>query len=429
MKLGSLTPLLIGVLLLFGCGGSSSTPASTPTSFSKQTYPVVGTYATGGNVVPVTVNGNLCGSAASQYPNEICTSVTICSPSNSAQCQTISNVLVDTGSIGLRLFSSVISVSLSPVTNGSMSLAECVQYGDGSSQWGPVEYAYVKLGSEPAVAMPIMVINQSYGTPPAACTAAQSTPDTSPADAGFNGIIGVGLFAQDCGAECVSDFGNQQYYTCSGSDCSSGAKVDLDTQVQHPVSLVPTDNNGVILKLPAVSNVNGVASLSGSLVLGIGTQTNNTPSGVTTYPTDSNGNFSTTFAAYRASAMTDSFIDSGSSALFFPSPTNGSLPDCGTTEADEKGLYCPTSVQSFSATAAGASGSPSGNVSFQVANANQLLASSNSANQVFSDFASSLAGGSTPYFDWGLPFFYGRNVYVGIDGTTSSLGTGPYWSY
>ena len=39
-----------------------------------------------------------------------------------------------------------------------------------------------------------------------------------------------------------------------------------------------------------------------------------------------------------------------------------------------------------------------------------------------------LAGYVSPsfgYFDWGLPFFYGRNVYTSI--TTD--GNGSYWAY
>jgi hypothetical protein len=71
----------------------------------------------------------------------------------------------------------------------------------------------------------------------------------------------------------------------------------------------------------------------------------------------------------------------------------------------------------------GASGSPSGAVSFQIGNFDSLYM--NSSNNVFDDIGGSFSSG----FDWGLPFFFGRNVHVGIDGTGSSLGTGPYWAY
>jgi hypothetical protein len=41
-------------------------------------------------------------------------------------------------------------------------------------------------------------------------------------------------------------------------------------------------------------------------------------------------------------------------------------------------------------------------------------------------------GGPSPVsnsFDWGLPFFYGRNVFVAIEGQTTSAGMGPFVAF
>jgi hypothetical protein len=40
-----------------------------------------------------------------------------------------------------------------------------------------------------------------------------------------------------------------------------------------------------------------------------------------------------------------------------------------------------------------------------------------------------LGGPLSGMFDFGLPFFYGKNVYVAIDGRATPGGNGPYWAY
>jgi hypothetical protein len=41
-----------------------------------------------------------------------------------------------------------------------------------------------------------------------------------------------------------------------------------------------------------------------------------------------------------------------------------------------------------------------------------------------------LAGGSgSSRFIWGMPFFYGRQVYVGIEARVAGTYTGPYYAY
>jgi hypothetical protein len=371
------------------------------------------------NVLSVTVNGSQCDSSINNgspgYTNEPCVSVTVCTP-GTFTCVTINSILLDTGSFGLRLFKQVLgSVSLPQVTAGSGSLAECVQYADNTSEWGPVQMASVSLGNEPAVQVPIQVIDSTFGAIPSSCGPPDYTTDTQPSDEGFNGILGIGPLVQDCGTECATDPGNEQYYSCTGSTCTGTI---ASVQVSNPVASFPVDNNGLIVELPDVLS-GGQPSVGGIVVFGIGTSFNNSPSSVTTYPLDGYGDFITTFNGITysdATAAADgSFIDTGSNALFLP-PTS-ITPDC----QDNPGWFCPTSTQSLSAIIEGASGSPTNTVPFQIGNFDTLT---NSVNNVFFDL-----GGDNPTFDWGLPFYFGSNIYIGFDGISSSLGTGPYFAY
>ena len=395
-------------MLLFavacGGGGSSTTPTPTPTP-------------TGSNVAALTVNAGPAGN----YANGAFTSVTVCTPGTST-CQTIDGVLVDTGSSGLRLLASSLTVSL-PQQDASDGnpVAECLPFVVGYT-WGPVQTADVELAEEKASSVPIQVINQSAFPLPSTslCASNPGGPSDTLSALGANGILGVGSFAQDCGSACALPPSTPQnptqnpnlYYECPTFGCSAIAE-SLTQQLQNPVSLFSTDNNGVIIELPAASGPE--ASLSGSLIFGIGTQSNNRLNGARVYGVDDNGNFITTF---NGVAENQSFLDSGSNAFFF---SDASILPC----SDDNDFYCPNSTENLSATNAGSSGSPSGTVSFSVANADDLFNNNPNA-AVFGQ----LAGPNTiTGFDWGLPFFYGRNVFTAIQGKSTPGGTGPYWAY
>lgn len=402
-----------GLATSFATGQTSITASLTGGAVSPSSPVLTVDSSNINNVLTVTVNG---GVAPGGYPNEPCVSVTICSPGTS-NCQTIDNILLDTGASGLRIFKSLLTVSLTQVASGSGSLTECIQYSDNSADWGPVQLADIILGNEPAVRVPIQIIDSTFSGYNSCSLNGQYILDTSPSITGYNGILGVGLFTEDCGSECTSVANNGMYYSCNGSSCT-GTAVSLNNQVQNPVSLLLLDNNGVIVQLPSIP-LGGLLSVKGILILGIGTRSNNIPSGVTMYPADPNsanltyGDFTTVF---NGKTYSDSFIDSGSNGLFFD---QGSISALTTCDSD---WFCASPTLSLSATTKGYTGSPSGTVSFQIGDADTLLYQT--SNNVFIEL-----GGPDTSFDWGLPFFLGRSVYVGIDGQTSSLGTGPYWAY
>jgi hypothetical protein len=236
---------------------------------------------------------------------------------------------------------------------------------------------------------------------------------------GANGILGVGQAAQDCGGACAqAGSGNPGlYYECPSSGCvliPTGEP--LAQQVTNPVALFPTDNNGIIVQLPALSGAG--TTVSGSLVFGIGTQSNNGLNGATVYTTSPEFAFTTT---YNGNSYPGSFVDSGSNGFFFANTTG--ITAC---TGNESGFYCPSTTENLSATNKGVNGA-SGTVKFSIANAQTLFANVN--DHAFSDLGGPTPTPSPNYFDWGFPFFFGRNVYTAIEGKSTPGGAGPYWAY
>jgi hypothetical protein len=202
------------------------------------------------------------------------------------------------------------------------------------------------------------------------------------------------------------------YWECPSSGCVAISQ-PVTEQLQNPVTLFATDNNGVIIELPAATT--SQVSMTGSLIFGIGTESNNGLDGATVYQVNQNGYISTVF---NNQTYNQSFLDSGSNGIYFLSTSETGIPVC----SDDKSFYCPASTENLSATNQAANGT-SKQVNFSVANADDLFNSAPSGAGVFPQLAgpnSSFSG-----FDWGLPFFYGRNVYTAIESTTAP----PYWAF
>lgn len=410
MKSNNFSAFFLLVLLAAGCGGGGGSNRSSDSGDSGD-----GVVDPAANVLAITVPEDQL------YPNKPTVSVTVCEPDTS-NCQTIGNILLDTGSYGLRIFKQAVpsTVSLPAVLVGSSPLAECVAYLDGSANWGPVRRADVTLSGETASDIPIQIIDTTYFSSaiPVECRSPNVTLDPAPEAAHYNGILGVGLFAEDCGHGCSASADNGMYFVCDESGCR-GIAVPFASQVQNPVAHLGRNNNGVIVKMSNI-RTGGAQTASGSLILGIDTQTNNSSSGVRMYPTNIYGDFTTLF---NGTFFDESFIDSGSNGLFFSAPASLLTPCSGLDED----WYCPpvslSSPQRLEATNYGDNNATDGPFSFFIGNATRLFNTSNSA---FSELGGPAFGSG---FDWGLPFFYGRSVFVGIDGTSSTLGTGPYWAY
>jgi uncharacterized protein DUF3443 len=406
---------------------ATSVASSTVTASLAITVSPAGTVT---NVVPIAVNLGVL-PTTNPYTNGAFVSVQVCAPSNGA-CQTIDDVLLDTGSVGLRLLASQVTVPLVPLTdNSGNTLYNCIQFLDTSFLWGAVAPANIVLGGESANSTSVQLIADPSFTIPSGCS---GTNEDTQARLGANGILGVGPEPFDCGLGCDPSAGGTPpalYYLCSsGGSCNTTfvscgtlcQDANANQQVTNPVFNFPVDNNGVIVELPQVNDV--AATVAGSLVFGIGTQSNNTlPSTATILNLDSSDSFITNFGGESLSA---SFIDSGSNGYFFPQ-INGSPAIC----TDAMQWYCPASTTQLSATNVGATGSPSNTVTFSVDNFDTVM-TANPGDAAFSNLAGPQANGictSPCTFDWGLPFFYNRSVFTAIDGTTVGTIAGPFFAY
>jgi Na+-translocating ferredoxin:NAD+ oxidoreductase RNF subunit RnfB len=413
---------LVGFLLLLaacggggGGGGGSSSGGSVSSSSSSSSSTSLSNFTTiSVDPGPPQADGNV---------NIGFVTVTICAPGTST-CQTIDHIIMDTGSVGLRIENEALTPAMRtalPHTQvAGKGAAECYQYVDGYV-FGSVRTADFTIGGENVAAMPLMVIGDDgdYANVPTDCSSGGGNSHDSIADFGANGIIGISSGVTDCGSYCASTTNNGYYYTCVAATCTPSTLATA-SQVPNPVARMAVNNNGTVVDLPAVAGL-GAPSLTGRLYFGIGTQTNNTL-GNRTVLALSNSFLLT--ATYKGVALTQSFIDSGTNFYGF---SDSAIPSCTGNLA---GFYCPATSLGLTATLTGQNGVAT-NVAFTIDNTSQLVLS---PNYVLPGLGGDPNGFDNlePYsnsFDFGLPFFYGRKVYTAISGRNAGGTLGPYVAF
>jgi hypothetical protein len=199
----------------------------------------------------------------------------------------------------------------------------------------------------------------------------------------------------------------------------------LAGQVTNPVAAFAADNNGVIVDLPRLQSPNGDATVQGQIIFGLSTQTDNAlpATGLTVLGADpATGDFSATFNG--GTAVLPALIDSGSDDYAFADPN---IATCTATPPNNPfwvGYYCPAMApQSVFAVNTGVGANNATNtVQFAIADPNSFVATATA-------FTNLGGGQGSTRFTWGMPFFYGRKIYIGIDQTMSGTLKWPFYAY
>jgi hypothetical protein len=405
------TLIFIALPFLVSCGGNSNTPSIQAAASASVFSSTVGTSAAGAsdpattgakNVLPVRVQ------TPSYDINRALISVTVCVPGTS-ECETVHNVMVDTGSVGLRLQRSALKhperFSAMPGP-GANALAECYRFVS-SAAWGIVTRADVRLAAIQASSIPIQIVDEA-----SASYADHQRPDSclkggKPTSNGTLGIAAVSL--NDCKDPCFISLKTPRYYECTADGCAPVARpVAANFRVVHPIAALPSDNNGYVLDVQPVPESGAIAT-RGTLTLGIGTRSNNALDVTNVVDLAPDGTFTTVWNGQSYSA---SYFDTGTEEYYFAtSPADAR--ECGSH-------WCATPEAKFSATLKGQTTDATAN--FRVGDSASLVRSGKGA---FRNVAI-IARKDSRAFVWGMPFFIGRKVFVRLTDGSSGSGNAYY---
>jgi hypothetical protein len=174
----------------------------------------------------------------------------------------------------------------------------------------------------------------------------------------------------------------------------------------------------VIVELPSVAS-QGAATATGALVFGIGTEANNGLGSASILSTDPNvGTIQVTFNGVH---YPQSALDSGSSAYFL---TDGSLSPCAAGTPGE-GFFCTAANLSATITTLA---NTQLTANFTVGDASTMFAA-NPSFAAFPQLAAPAGAMASQTFDFGITYFYGRNVFSALETRNAGGTTGPYFAY
>jgi hypothetical protein len=388
--------------------GTAAPPDPQTGSGSAGTTPVIRN-----NTVPVSVQASQTGDF-----NRPFVSVTVCVPGTN-ECQTIDRVLLSTSSTGLVLSAGVLrpSMNLPQLKDQSGKAAgRCLLAGTADSAgkydsvaWVGVRKADIKLADMVASSLSIELMNdQALPSIPDIC---RSGADTLTTDLGFNGMLGLRHLDADCGAGCsIQVSAIPRYYGCDAFACA-GVTMPIESQVRNPVALFEQGyNNGFSLSLPASEGVSN-SVLQGSLVFGIGTQSNNQLGNAKVYRFDNTSYLTAFYNGTQFRALPDTAYRS-------IRVHDSSIPQCSSTTVNP--YFCPTTQQPLSISLLAANGSR------EMLDVPIVRPPSSTAYQV-SSFGR--YGAVDEPLILGVPFYFGRTVFTAIEGRSTSAGTGPFIAF
>lgn len=339
------------------------------------------------NRLPVTVGEATGGRSHSPADINIPTvSAKVCLRNVLERCFTVRRLLLDTGSSGLRIFPSAIPTAQAlpaPLLQTS-SLWECLPFGT-AHLWGRVVPADVTLGGEPAVRdLSIQIVGRSPFSHPPPCGR-----ENGRSLSGIDGILGVSPGRVDGGA----------YFECSEPGCRPVAPSPGEA-IANPVMRAESDNNGIVLRFPGIPK-NGTGPIMGELLLGVGTaRDNRLPPGVRFFPMDRDGFFRAKTG--RSSRLFYGRLDTGTTALVLP---DQKMPACSPPLSN---LACPDRETSISIFIPDRQGEDR-KIPVQVGNAAERLREHRS---LAGDILYFSPETSSPPFILGMPFFFGKTLYL-----------------